>query len=103
MTTDPREALERLTRWRDGPYGILPVTYGTASSLFAGDVGDLLSAVGQMREALKPFAVGGPAELLADEDYSVMRERIVDWFGPSDFKAAREAYGAAPTEDSNDR
>lgn len=48
-----------------------------------------------MREALKPFGTGAVAQAVEDSDYSIMRERIVDWFGPSDFKAAREAYGAA--------
>lgn len=100
MTTSPREALERLTRWRDD--GAKEAGVG---GVFAADVITLLSTVEQMREALKPFAVGGPAELLAEDDFSVMRERIVDWFGPSDFKAAREAYKvAAPQEDKpNDR
>ena len=48
-----------------------------------------------MREALKPFGSGAVVERLEAEDYSVMRERIVDWFGPSDFRAARAALAKA--------
>jgi len=38
--------------------------------------------------ALQPFARGGVIDCLSRDDYSVMKERIVDWHGPSDFRAA---------------
>jgi hypothetical protein len=42
----------------------------------------------ELREALKPFAIGW-----ADEngwtDIACQKDRIVDWFGPSDFRRAR--------------
>ena len=50
-----------------------------------------------LREALSPFAAGGVIDSLDREDYSIMRERIVDWFGPSDFRKAKAAL--ADTEE----
>ncbi len=54
----------------------------------------------QLREALKPFgsyAVG----TVDDHGWTspMGRTRIVDWFGPSDFRGAREALGATEQDD----
>jgi len=57
-----------------------------------------VAAVDVMREALKPFACGGVMDAISREDYSIMRERIVDWHGPSDFKAAATAHAAVKAE-----
>lgn len=62
------------------------------------DIPNLIATVRMLRAALKPFAEGGPAYLLAGGDTGVMRERIVDWLGPSDFEAARRAYGAGSVD-----
>lgn len=52
--TDPRSALERLTRWRDsGASTGVFVSAESARHAFAADVLTLLSTVEQMREALK--------------------------------------------------
>lgn len=53
MTTSPREALERLTRWREaGASTGVFVSAESARHAFAADVSALLSTVEQMREAL---------------------------------------------------
>ena len=51
----------------------------------------------RLREALKPFAEFGQTE---DGDIrdGLMRDRIRDWFGPSDFDAARAAL--IPAQDA---
>jgi hypothetical protein len=53
----------------------------------------------RLRKALEPFASFGD---VADD---LMRDRICDWFGPSDFTAARDALGARPEPpcDTEDR
>lgn len=48
-------------------------------------------------EALRPFGSGGPIDSILRGDFSIMRERLVDWFGPSDFKRAHTAL--APYKD----
>ncbi|PWC69124.1 hypothetical protein TSH7_01380 [Azospirillum sp. TSH7] len=50
MTTSPREALERLTRWRDVGDG--PVGYTAGNEAFAADVAALLDLVQKQHEAL---------------------------------------------------
>jgi hypothetical protein len=56
--------------------------------------------VAGLETALRRFASSAPAQAVAREDYTYMRERIVDWFGPSDFRAARQALGlGTPSED----
>lgn len=53
----------------------------------------------QLEKALAPFAGCGITDdgepPGADYDWPPMRERIVDWFGPSDFAAARAALQTA--------
>ena len=43
------------------------------------------------KAALKPFGDGAVMSRIGRKDYSAMRERIVDWHGPSDFRAAKKA------------
>ena len=45
----------------------------------------------RLREALKPFATFGQSDDGGDIRDGLMRDRICDWFGPSDFDAARSA------------
>jgi hypothetical protein len=47
--------------------------------------------------ALEPFATFGLTDDQAESDIrdDLMRDRICDWFGPSDFDGARRAYSAA--------
>lgn len=54
MSADPREALSRLTRWREQGDG--PVDYTAGNQAFAADVAALLDLVQKQQEALKPFA-----------------------------------------------
>lgn len=50
-----------------------------------------LEALEVAKAALKPFGAGVVIECIENEDFSIMRERIVDWHGPSDFRAATAA------------
>lgn len=54
-----------------------------------------------LREALRPFAMGAVADAVSRDDYGYMRERIVDWFGPSDFRQARAAFIVSLPRDSS--
>jgi hypothetical protein len=45
----------------------------------------------RLKAALKPFADSCATRAILSGDYSYMQERIVDWFGPSDFRAAAAA------------
>jgi hypothetical protein len=51
-------------------------------------------AVESMRDALEPFATFGLTDDPAESDIrdDLMSDRVCDWFGPSDFDAARLAY-----------
>lgn len=49
-----------------------------------------------LRAALEVFGNGSVIEAIEREDFSVMKERIVDWFGPSDFKKAKSALALTP-------
>lgn len=60
-----------------------------AAALLAGAAA--LEAIEGAKAALKPFATGGVVDCLNREDFSIMRERIVDWHGPSEFRAAAGA------------
>jgi hypothetical protein len=54
--------------------------------------------VERLREALEPFSTF--AETFVDEDgwqSSMRNERIVDWFGPSDFRRAAAALSTPET------
>lgn len=57
------------------------------------EVGKLHSKVDRLKDALKPFV--DDIENWTDEhgwtDEAPNRDRICDWFGPSDFRKAREA------------
>lgn len=60
------------------------------------------------RKALEVFGAGAVADSIDSGDYSIMRERIADWFGVSDFRAARAALSApcpcpCPCEELRDR
>jgi hypothetical protein len=46
----------------------------------------------RLRSALEPFAAGAVIDSIERDDYSIMKDRIVDWHGPSDFKAAHAAF-----------
>lgn len=52
--TDPREALERLTRWRD-EFGCSPARGDKGWAEFSADVSALLSLVEKQQEALTQF------------------------------------------------
>lgn len=55
------------------------------------------SGIGELREALEPFATF--ADTFVDEEGwngPMSTTRIVDWFGPSDFRRARSAVGPSP-------
>jgi len=51
--------------------------------------------IARLREALEPFATFG---LSPDGDIrdGLMRDRICDWFGPSEFDAVRAALNGKP-------
>lgn len=57
---------------------------------------DLAAQVEVLRGALEPFAVTGLPSCVEREDYSVMQERVKDWFGVTQFKKAIEAYNQTP-------
>jgi DNA-directed RNA polymerase subunit M/transcription elongation factor TFIIS len=59
----------------------------------------LIDRLNALERALRPFGEGGPAEAIEREDFSVMRERICDWFGPSDFRNARAALTDQPNRE----
>jgi hypothetical protein len=54
------------------------------------------------REALEPFATFGRGEDGQDIRDGLMRDRICDWFGPSDFDAARAAYSRQAPHSSSE-
>lgn len=58
--------------------------------------------VENLREALEPFATFGENNVDDQgwKDGCGGRDRIVDWFGPSEFRAAKEAL--APTQPISD-
>lgn len=69
------------------------------------EVKELRARIAELEKALEPFATFG----VGDDTYSdgdaleefivgLMRDRIVDWFGPSDFRAARETYNRKAPE-----
>jgi hypothetical protein len=68
------------TKWK--PY---PTAPGEATQPTAAEV------IEAAEKALEAFARGGVIDCLSREDYSVMKERIVDWHGPSDFLTAVDA------------
>lgn len=61
-----------------------------------------------MREALEPFYCGSYEQPVADENgwtefgLGWCRDRIVDWFGPSDFARVRKVINAAALSQSPD-
>lgn len=55
-----------------------------------------IAEVGKLRKALEPFATFGICDDGEDIRDGLMRDRIVDWFGPSDFDAARAALAPIP-------
>lgn len=56
----------------------------------------LLEYVARLEAALRPFGTSGVVECLDRMDFSIMQERIVDWFGPSDFKNAAATLATSP-------
>ncbi|WP_395454742.1 hypothetical protein ACHMW5_13620 [Azospirillum melinis] len=78
--TDRREALERLTRWRDQGKYAQRAGYGEGVRQFYDDVRDLLSTVEQLREAL---------DLIANTGMDARQCMLI----------ARAALQPAPTED----
>lgn len=88
MTTDPRSALERLTRWRKGEPGYC---YYTGTDAFYADVSTLLS---MMEEPMSPKC--HHAADLSDVCPRCAAHASLRRFRTTLEKAAREAYG---TED----
>ncbi|TWA71940.1 hypothetical protein FBZ84_101207 [Azospirillum baldaniorum] len=84
--TDHREALERLTRWRDCMGAKLGGSPQVPDAQFSGDVVALLSLVEKQQEALKPFAeLGRQAEGMTDSIVAGIDDAEVRW---SDFQRA---------------
>lgn len=57
---------------------------------------ELASQNARLRETLDRFADSGAADCIGRGDYSVMRERIKDWLGVSDFKMAATVMAETP-------
>jgi hypothetical protein len=57
---------------------------------------ELAAQVEVLRGALEPFASTGLPSCVSREDYSVMQERVKDWFGAAQFKKAIEVYNQTP-------
>ncbi len=57
---------------------------------------ELAAQVEVLRGALEPFASTGLPSCVSREDYSVMHERVKDWFGATQFKKAIEVYNQTP-------
>jgi hypothetical protein len=108
---DPAEAnsnpdfhamVDRLLFSRSWPHGVMP---NVAIAEYAFNLGCLCKTrliphdtgapdpAEAMRDALEPFATFGLTDDQAESDIrdDLMSDRICDWFGPSDFDAARAA------------
>ena len=57
----------------------------------------------ELRGALEPFGNGAVIQCLEREDFSILKERIVDWHGPSDFRNAAAALVKSPAQSLADR
>lgn len=53
--------------------------------------GRQIARIARLETALRVFADSGPAKGVVGGDHACLKERIVDWFGPSDFANARAA------------
>ena len=63
---------------------------------------ELTAQVEVLKAALDPFATTGLPTCILREDYSVMHERVKDWFGVINFKNAAEAFNATPAQHLRD-
>lgn len=58
----------------------------------------LAAQVEALRKALLPFASTGLPTLVNGENYSVMHDRVKDWFGVSEFVRAIECFNKTPQQ-----
>lgn len=86
------DAADNIADYHDGGWGLSRKVVDAAKADIATHAGE----VERLREALRPFATF--AETFVGDDGWVgpmNKERIVDWFGPSDFSIARQALEAS--------
>lgn len=111
-----REALKACRKWVNAPHpetaaGSINKPRFDADMQFVADAlaespaqsiaaitAPLEARIAELRGAIEPFATGGVVDCLAREDYSVMRERIVDWHGPTDYIKARDTFARTPAQ-----
>ena len=70
-----------------------------ACRIKVGEERGLVMALRKAEKALEPFATFGICDDGEDIRDGLMRDRIVDWFGPGDFNAARAALAPLPEKE----